>query len=82
MAKVIDELTRAHYRQHGFIDPIKIFSQGEAGGMRRQLENFEAEQGPVFTENRPRPGDRFIGSRVICCSNGWPMLLDIQKFWM
>ena len=62
MAKVIDELTRAHYRQHGFIDPIKIFSQGEAGGMRRQLENFEAEQGPVFTENRPRPGDRFQGS--------------------
>lgn len=62
MAKVIDELTVDHYREHGFIDPIRIFTDSEAGRMRTLLEAFETRRGPVFTENRARPGDHFQGS--------------------
>jgi hypothetical protein len=62
MGKVLDEQAVARYRNDGFYSPLRIFSEAQAGALRASIEAVEAERGPVFTENRPRPGDSFKGS--------------------
>lgn len=62
MPKVLTDTDIAHYRDDGFVSPLDVFSAGEAAALRGHIEAFEAERGPVFTENRPRPGDTFKGS--------------------
>ena len=52
----------ASYHDDGFISPLSVFSEDEAAAFRTHIESFEASHGPVFTENRPRPGDTFKGS--------------------
>ena len=46
----------------GFHTPLRVLSAGEALAIRTALEGVEAEQGPVFTENRAHAGAAFQGS--------------------
>lgn len=62
MTRVLSDSQIEQYRELGYIEPIRIFSEQETREMRAQLEAFEAEHGPVFTEDRPQPGARFQGS--------------------
>jgi ectoine hydroxylase-related dioxygenase (phytanoyl-CoA dioxygenase family) len=62
MTKVLNDTDIASYRNDGFISPLDILSADETATLRRNIEAFEAIRGPVFTENRPRPGDTFKGS--------------------
>ena len=62
MSVLIDETAMTQYREDGFISPIRIFSTEEAAKLRASIEAVEAERGPVFREDRPRPGDPFQGS--------------------
>ncbi|MGK0171464.1 MAG: non-heme Fe2+,alpha-ketoglutarate-dependent halogenase [Gammaproteobacteria bacterium] len=62
MTKVLTQEQIANYRGAGYIEPISIFTPSEVAAMRTQLEAFEAEQGLVFSEDRPSEGDRFQGS--------------------
>lgn len=58
----IDDAALKQYREDGFISPIRIFSTEEAARLRAAIEAVEAQRGPVFREDRPRPGDPFQGS--------------------
>ena len=58
----IDDAALRQYREDGFIPPIRIFSTEETAALRAKIETVEAERGPVFREDRPRPGDPFQGS--------------------
>ena len=62
MPKVLSDAAIAEYRDTGAHSPIRIFSPDEAATLRTVVEAHEAERGPIFTENRPRPGDPFQGS--------------------
>ena len=62
MPKVLSDAAIAEYRDTGAHSPVRVFSPGEAATLRASIEGFEAERGPIFTENRPRPGDPFQGS--------------------
>ena len=62
MGKVLSDAAIAEYRETGAHSPIRIFSPAEAAALRASIEGFEAERGPIFTENRARPGDPFQGS--------------------
>lgn len=62
MTRVLDNAALAQYRDAGYFAPLRAFSPEQARAMRAAIEGFEAERGPVFTENRPRPGDPFQGS--------------------
>jgi chlorinating enzyme len=62
MGKVLDHGAVERYRSDGYLPALRVFSMQQAGSLRRELEAFEAAHGPVFTENRPRPGDPFQGS--------------------
>ena len=62
MSTLIDDAALTQYREDGFISPIRIFSTEEAAKLRAEFEAVEAERGPVFREDRPRPGDPFQGS--------------------
>ena len=62
MGALIDDAALKKYREDGFISPIRIFSTEEAAQLRAAIEAVEAERGPVFREDRKRPGDPFQGS--------------------
>lgn len=62
MSALIDEAALTQYREDGFYSPIRIFSTDEAAALRADIEAVEAARGPVFREDRPRPGDPFQGS--------------------
>jgi non-heme Fe2+,alpha-ketoglutarate-dependent halogenase len=62
MPKVLTETAIAEYRETGAHSPVRVFSPDEATALRAAVEAHEAERGPIFTENRPRPGDPFQGS--------------------
>lgn len=62
MSKMLDASAVSRYRDDGFYAPLDVFSQQQALEMRRAIEALEAERGPIFSENRPRPGDSFQGS--------------------
>lgn len=62
MGKLLSDAEIADYHRTGAHSPIRIFEPNEAAAIRRAIEAVEAERGPVFTENRPRPGDTIKGS--------------------
>ena len=62
MGQVLDDATIERYRRTGAVAPLPVFGSDEAVRLRQALEAVEAERGPVFTENRPRPGDMIRGS--------------------
>lgn len=62
MSVSMDETALKQYREAGFISPIRVFSTEEAATLRAAIEAVEAVRGPVFREDRPRPGDPFQGS--------------------
>lgn len=62
MPKVLTETAITEYRETGAHSPVRVFSADEAAALRAAVEAHEAERGPIFTENRPRPGDPFQGS--------------------
>ena len=62
MGKILDDAAIADYHRSGAQAPIRIFSPAEAAALRQSLEAVEARRGPVFTENRARPGDTIKGS--------------------
>ena len=62
MGRILSDDAVSRYRDDGFISPLRVFSPEDAAVLRGHIESFEAERGPVFTENRPRPGDPFQGS--------------------
>lgn len=62
MGALIDAAAVKQYREDGFYSPIRIFSTEQAASMRAAIEGVEAKRGPVFREDRPRPGDPFQGS--------------------
>jgi non-haem Fe2+, alpha-ketoglutarate-dependent halogenase len=62
MGKVLNDAAITAYRDSGAHSPIRVFSPDEAATLRARIEAEEQERGPIFTENRPRPGDPFQGS--------------------
>ena len=62
MAKRLNDAAVNNYRNAGFHSPLAALSSDEARALRHAIEIVEAERGPIFTENRPRPGDAFQGS--------------------
>ena len=52
----------AKYRETGIHSPVRIFSPEDALKLRQAVEREEAHRGPIFSEDRPRPGDPFQGS--------------------
>ena len=62
MTKLLDEAAIRSYRDAGFHTPLRVLSGAEALAIRSALEAVEAEQGPVFTENRAHAGAAFQGS--------------------
>ncbi|MEM8977584.1 MAG: phytanoyl-CoA dioxygenase family protein [Pseudomonadota bacterium] len=62
---MVQKLSRAdvaEYRETGIHSPVRIFTPDEALKLRQAVESEEAERGPIFSEDRPRPGDPFQGS--------------------
>ena len=66
MGALIDDAALKKYREDGFISPIRIFSTEEAAQLRAAIEAVEVDRGPVFREDRKRPGDPFQGSYRDC----------------
>ena len=62
MTALLDDAALKQYREDGFVSPIRVFSTEEAAQLRAAIEAVEAERGPVFREDRKRPGDPFQGS--------------------
>ncbi|MCY4590424.1 MAG: phytanoyl-CoA dioxygenase family protein [Alphaproteobacteria bacterium] len=62
MGGELDQSAIERYRRTGALSPFRVFDEAEAARLRGALEAVEAERGPVFTENRPRPGDMIRGS--------------------
>ncbi len=62
MAKVLSDAAIAEYRETGAHSPVRVLEPDQAAALRAAIESHEAERGPIFTENRPRPGDPFQGS--------------------
>jgi hypothetical protein len=62
MAQALDEAAVKHYWERGFLSPVPIFSPEEARALRAHVEAEEAQRGPIFREDRLRPGDPFQGS--------------------
>ena len=62
MPKLLTDAAITEYRETGAHSPAWVFSPEEAATLRAAVEAHEAERGPIFTENRPRPGDPFQGS--------------------
>jgi hypothetical protein len=62
MGARIDDTALAQYREDGFYSPLRIFTPEEAAALRGAIEAVERERGPIFREDRLRPGDPFQGS--------------------
>ncbi len=62
MATLLDDAAVKQYWEQGYYSPVPIFTPGEARALRGALEGEEAKRGPIFREDRPRPGDPFQGS--------------------
>ncbi len=62
MSTLIDDAAIKQYWDSGYISPVPIFSANETAELRTAIETEEAARGPVFREDRPRPGDPFQGS--------------------
>ena len=62
MATLIDDAARKQYWDEGFLSPVRIFTSDEAAQLRGAIEAEEQQRGPIFREDRPRPGDPFQGS--------------------
>ncbi len=62
MGKVLSDDAITGYRATGAHAPVRVLEPEQAAALRAAIEGFEAERGPIFTENRPRPGDPFQGS--------------------
>ena len=41
-----------HFRQHGYLSPVRVMSAQDAGGYRAKLEAFERSQGKPLTGNQ------------------------------
>jgi len=62
MGALLDAAAIKQYREDGFVSPIRVFSTEEAAKIRDAIELLETKRGPVFREDRKRPGDPFQGS--------------------
>jgi non-heme Fe2+,alpha-ketoglutarate-dependent halogenase len=62
MSALIDDAAIKQYWDTGYHSPIRIFSNDEAATLRGSIEAEEKQRGPIFREDRPRPGDPFQGS--------------------
>lgn len=62
MSQSLDSRAIEAYWRTGYHSPLPIFSQAEARQLRDHIEGEERERGPIFREDRPRPGDPFQGS--------------------
>jgi non-heme Fe2+,alpha-ketoglutarate-dependent halogenase len=62
MPTVIDNAAIKHYWETGYFSPVRVFPSNEAVAMRGAIEAQEIKRGPIFREDRPRPGDPFQGS--------------------
>ena len=62
MGQTLSKAEVEAYWETGFHSPVRIFSPDEAAALRRALEAEENKRGPIFREDRPRPGDPFQGS--------------------
>lgn len=62
MSAPLDDKAITQYWEQGYYSPVPIFSREEARRLRAALEGEEAQRGPIFREDRPRPGDPFQGS--------------------
>ncbi len=62
MGAGLDAAAVAAYRETGCFAPVRVFAPDEAARLRAAFEGSERDRGPIFTEDRPRPGDPFQGS--------------------
>jgi non-heme Fe2+,alpha-ketoglutarate-dependent halogenase len=62
MSQPLDAKAVEAYWREGFYSPLRVFSKEEARGLRDHVEAEERARGPIFREDRPRPGDPFRGS--------------------
>jgi len=53
MRQQLSQADQEQYRRDGFFFPLRIFSAEEAAGHREQLENIEAQQGPMHYRTKP-----------------------------
>ena len=62
MGNVLSDSAITEYRETGAHAPVRILEPSNAAALRAAIEGFEAQRGPIFTENRAKPGDPFQGS--------------------
>jgi non-heme Fe2+,alpha-ketoglutarate-dependent halogenase len=62
VGKVLSRSDIADYHRSGAHSPLRVFDDAEAMALRGSIEAIERERGPIFSENRPRPGDPIQGS--------------------
>lgn len=62
MSQQLDAGAVEAYWKEGFYSPLQVFSKAEARQLREHVEAEERLRGPIFREDRPRPGDPFQGS--------------------
>jgi hypothetical protein len=62
MSQRLDSRAIEAYWKDGFYSPLRVFTVEEARQLRDRIEAEEHERGPIFREDRPRPGDPFQGS--------------------
>ena len=62
MTQALSQADINEYWETGIHSPVSIFSTEETAGLRHTLETEEDKRGPIFNEDRPRPGDPFQGS--------------------
>ena len=62
MNKLLNDNDIAAYKKLGVYSPVKIFSSEDTAAIRGYIEALEHEHGPLFTEDRPRPGKPIQGS--------------------
>lgn len=62
MNKILTANEVLAYQQSGVHSPVKIFGSEDALVIRNSIETLEREHGPLFTEDRPRPGKPIQGS--------------------
>ena len=65
MGQTLSKAEVEAYWETGFHSPVRIFSPDEAAALRRALEAEENKRGPIFREDRPRPGDPFWTERTL-----------------
>ena len=62
MNKILTANEVLAYQRSGVHSPVKIFGSEDALVIRNSIETLEREHGPLFTEDRPRPGKPIQGS--------------------